>query len=69
VDRPLLGEVTEHLDAKASVEVIGDPLFPRPPDDLRGETTVVRGWDMMWSAIWYARSRSWSRGMISLTMP
>src|SRR5260370_9622292 len=37
VDGLLLGQMRKHLDAKAAVEVIRDPLFPRAPYDLRGQ--------------------------------
>src|SRR5258708_32170660 len=36
MDRTLLGDVAEHLDPEAAVEVVDDPLLPRSADDLRG---------------------------------
>src|ERR1700678_3443001 len=35
--RPLR-EVPEHLDAEPAIEVVDNPLFPRSPDDLCGQT-------------------------------
>jgi hypothetical protein len=37
VDGLLLGQMREHLDAKAAVQIVGDPFFPGTPDDLRRE--------------------------------
>src|SRR5215467_12572153 len=37
VYRLLLGDVAEHLDAEAAVQVAHDPLLPRAPHDLRGQ--------------------------------
>ena len=37
VDRALLGEVAEHLDAEPAVEVADNPLLPRAADDLGGQ--------------------------------
>src|ERR1700733_7849860 len=34
----LLRDVAEHLNAEAAVQVVRDPLLPRPPDDLRGQS-------------------------------
>src|ERR1700680_1344860 len=35
--RLLLGEMREHLDAEAPIQVVGDPLPPRTPYDLGGK--------------------------------
>src|SRR5271157_984641 len=38
VRRFLLSEMREHLDAEPAIQVVSDPLPPRTPYDLRGET-------------------------------
>ena len=50
------GDVPEHLDAEAAVEVLRDPALPGAADDLRVSRRIVRGWVMMWSAIVNPRS-------------
>jgi hypothetical protein len=45
-----LGEVGEHLDTEAAVEVVDDPLLPRSANDLGRRCRTVRGWLTMWSA-------------------
>src|SRR5579864_9844169 len=37
VDGFFLGQMREHLDAEAAVEVVGDSFLPGTPDDLRGK--------------------------------
>src|ERR1700680_4884903 len=37
VDGLLLGQMSEHLDAKAAVQVVYNPLLPGTPNDLRSE--------------------------------
>src|ERR1700680_3445932 len=37
VDGLLLGQMSEHLDAKAAVQVVYNPLLPGTTNDLRGE--------------------------------
>ena len=39
VDGLFLGQMRKHLDTKAAVQVVRNPLFPRTPDNLRGEAT------------------------------
>ncbi|MDB6085088.1 MAG: hypothetical protein JWN43_2969, partial [Gammaproteobacteria bacterium] len=39
VNGRFLGQVRKHLNAEAAVEIIGDALPPRTPNDLRGQTS------------------------------
>jgi hypothetical protein len=43
VDGFLLRQMREHLDTEATVQVVGNPLFPGAPYDLRGEATGDAG--------------------------
>src|SRR2546427_3141691 len=43
VDGLLLGQMRKHLDTKAAVQVVRNPLFPRAANDLRGEATRDAG--------------------------